>query len=271
MAESSAEKLPSPFTSRNSFYPDLDLVARDALLLIGGATEVVVLSDSVNMSGTNEALTMTAAMHVESYRGTVESTAQSLDVEAGAIMARIKMNTILVKESTVRAGGVYLHGVLWHEYGHVLYGAAENGLVFSHEVAALRKVHGDDVARDWCVRTRGLSYLASFCVEPGKDRLEKVLAELLSAGQYQEFQQKRLVASASMSGKSGLTRAKPIAVGEVIEGTLKEIKLRIGSAALTAKFLAPPEQGKTAKFADISWDVLQADVPGDHYRLRRRP
>ncbi|NGO12565.1 hypothetical protein G5C60_34390 [Streptomyces sp. HC44] len=253
----------------NSFYPDLDWAAREALALIGGATEIVVLSSSVNMSGSNEALTMTSEMQVESYRGGVESAAQKLGIDGDAIMARIMLNTILIKEHTVRAGGIQLHGVLWHEYGHVLHGPAENGLVFSHELDTLRRIHGDQVAREWCLQ-RGLGYFASFCVDPGKAKLEEILSALLSTEQYAEFQQKCLNAPPTLSGKSTLPSSSPIAVGDVIEGTIREIKARIGKAALTAKFLASPVAGKTAKFAEISWDVLQADVAGDHYQLRRR-
>lgn len=270
MAESSAERLTNPFTSANSFYPDLDLAAREALALIGGAAEVVVLSSSVNMSGTNPALTMTSALQVESYRGSVEAAAQQLGVDGDAIVARIGLKTILIKEPLVRAGGVQLHGVLWHEYGHVLHGPAENGLVFWHELNTLRRIHGDPVARDWCLSVRGLGYFASFCVDPGKADLEGILLALLSTQQYAEFQQKCLAAPSALSGKSTLPRSGPIDVGEVIEGTIREIKARIGKAALRATFLPPPVAGHTAKFAEISWDVLQADIDGDHYQLRRR-
>jgi len=145
-----------------SFFPDLDATAAAALRMIGGNTEIVIVPGSVDMQPGNSAITIKSGDQIENYRGQIGAAAAKMQgVDATAVKARVQIDTILIKEGLMRAGGLDMRGNIWHEYGHVLYGAAESGSVFAHEVNAIAAQFSKDTARQWVLEKRTLNYFAA--------------------------------------------------------------------------------------------------------------
>ncbi|WP_424214016.1 hypothetical protein ACN20G_19150 [Streptomyces sp. BI20] len=271
------------YNGTNSFAPDPDALASGILWRIRPGASIVVVPDSFNLQAANDALTIKTQTQIDLYRNTVdfEGRRQEKSPELiSAVQQRIVLDTILIKIATVKEGGIALEGKIWHEFGHVLHGAPENGLVFAHELDSVRRVYGDAIAREWVVGpNRGLGYFATFAVNPGKDNLEAHLRALLTDSEYLDFEGRvrKIVedkaAAAANTRSTGTSIAPPPVqqadpgVGESIAGTLYELQTRLGAKARGAKFMGTVEVDRQIKFADIFWIVVAID--GERFTLRR--
>jgi hypothetical protein len=97
------------------------------------------------------------------------------DVNWDALIARVRLDTIVVREAVFGGTKAYQSAVIWHENCHVMYGATENGDVYLQEVVLLT-TYSNDLGVD-AVRTvlegRIPAYRAA--VDPGKSGLASYL------------------------------------------------------------------------------------------------
>lgn len=168
--------------------PDVLETARQVLgqLTRNGPVHIIVVPDSVGL-GDNPAITIKKSLHLSMYRSQLQTdnVTKYVDkklLEGGEwkrIVDSMALNTILVQEGMVVSRDQTLRAaVIWHEYGHVLHGAAESGNVYLHEIeslwAACKALGEENVRR--VIQDRVPQYRKA--VDPGKEALAKKLGEL---------------------------------------------------------------------------------------------
>lgn len=214
-----------------------------ALDKIEGKAVVIVVPNGFNLSEANPGITVKDPSKIELYQKMVEQYKDEFEAqgpELEAIKASIKIDTILVKESVVAEGGMYMDGVIWHEHGHVLHGVKENGLVFAYELTMLKNHYSRTELKDWVDRRRGgVNYFARFVQDPGIAELGTILKEL----GYTDWDEKRhkVVTHAPVAKK------KLVMPGEHIRGTLTQLREQLGYPA-DAKLPPTADVGK-----DFAW------------------
>src|SRR5690606_17248516 len=117
-------------------YPKLAEQAAAAMERIKAKASVLVVPDGFMLQHGNDAITVKSKPQILLYRNMVRAEYERLaGVETGldtgqdveALVGRVAMGAILVKHKVMTAEPHIVDAKLWHEYGHVLYGAAENG------------------------------------------------------------------------------------------------------------------------------------------------
>lgn len=111
-----------------------------AVALLGGATAIVVVPTSFQLSGANPAITIKRQNQATLYQRMVEAKWEEFDqsLNMATIQGMVGLNTILVKESVLGYNEALKRAIIWHEQGHVLYDILETGRVYLHELTSLR-------------------------------------------------------------------------------------------------------------------------------------
>ena len=260
-----------------AFFPDLDEAAKLILIRIGASEDILVVPNTFDLSGSNQAITIKDPGTATNYQAMAKTAAEQMDDVSGyRVAARIKENTILVKQGLLSMSDLDKCGQIWHEYGHVLYDKAESGRVFAHELRCVAEHFGDLMA--WIDKNdRGLKYYARFVSEPGIDELTDVLEANLDEDDFAEFQRLRhnVVTKAPVTPKdrvSGAALPTDVEVEQGIEGYLEELRARIGEPEATIDLTA--QTGDVIYFGRYKFSVSGVDReikndPDPRFRLKR--
>ncbi|MET8753232.1 hypothetical protein ABZW32_24525 [Streptomyces sp. NPDC004667] len=271
----------------DAFYPALENAAWSSLAIIGATpgindADVVVVPNDFNLQGNNTAITIKSAQQVKIFHLAVEACADKREwtgrFDVKKVQERLHINTILLKQGLAENAGTELEGTLWHEWGHVILDAPESGRVFAHELANILQQKGGETTLAW-YRNRSRGYYARTAVEPGIDALTAVVSKFLPEQELAEFQ--AIAGQVATTRQTARDRRRanqlpaapaPVEPGDVISGTLQELRDRIGPAARTAKFMGKLEAGGRVRLADITWGVIRIDTltgGEERYELRR--
>jgi hypothetical protein len=148
--------------------------------LAGGGGTIVVVPQSISVgTADNPAICLKKPIQVKWVKdqmGQQENRRHvAPDVDWDALIASVGLDTIVVQEAVFAGTQAYKSAVIWHENGHVLYGAAESGDVYLYEVVELT-THQNDLgvpAVRTVLQARTASYRAA--VDPGKAALRVYL------------------------------------------------------------------------------------------------
>lgn len=154
--------------------------AQAILAQVAGNGTIVVVPQSISVgTADNPAICLKKQIQVTWIRnqmGQPENRRHvAPDVDWDALIASVALNTIVVQEAVFDGTPAYKSAVIWHENGHVLYGAAESGDVYLYEVTELtnhQNALGTPAVRTVLV-ARTPSYRAA--VDPGKIPLRTFL------------------------------------------------------------------------------------------------
>ncbi len=222
--------------------------AKRVLAEIGGGDNIVVVPDRVILGVGNHAVTIKDESKVGFFRMGIDKDAYE-GVDVDALIDSIGMDTILVHPGVLGDPDALRCGTIWHEHGHVLHGAAENGNVFAHELACLRKLRGKEVAAAFVADHRkGGSYYTETAVNPGLDLLERELGELgftFQPGEKAQAQQR--------------ATAPALEIGKVLRGDAAKISGLVGTNEGLPALAAVPTNGRF-RWAGYDWVLLRRDV-----------
>jgi hypothetical protein len=260
-----------------AFFPADDETAKGILAEIGGSAEIIVVPDSIGMSGENKAITLKSDDR-DTYAGLITTAAQKFaNVDLNALLERVKAKTILVQQRLMSGGDLEMCGTIWHEYGHVLHEPKETGNVFNHELTMIAKHRKGDLAT-WIANFRPLRYLARYVSEPGIDEMINTLKTILVPDEFEKFAKLRfdVVNKTKVDEKEPVVTTVTIEVQQLVEGTTEDIWRKAG---LVGEIVIDGEMttGKTVSFGGCTWKVEshypdEADEPDpafDTFRLRR--
>lgn len=258
-----------------SFYPSDDEAAKSILARIGGTEDIIVVPDSVQMSGENPALTMKGGS-VDTYKNTLREEAGKKGLDAAGIANRVVENTILVKKSLMDSADLNKTGTIWHEHGHVIFDPAETGRVFAHEIGMIHDQLGKDALATWIKDTRSLAYLARYISDPGIEELRAVLERVLDREDYDKYVELRynVVNKTKVAPKEEVKIDEVvIAVGQAIEGNIFDFRERLKTAP-DAVIEGELKLDSIVTFAGIKWkiEMFSKDDEPDYseFKLRRQ-
>jgi hypothetical protein len=141
---------------------------------------ILVVPDGFNMSPENPGLTLQPATLETMRSGLLGVTKEYTD--PGDAVRRIKAlvaKSILVKELIFKQDSLYQHGVVFHEWGHVVGAPTEDAGVFANELELISKFFGVEEARRFLLM-RSVSYYGNALVGRGNslERLLTILTKL---------------------------------------------------------------------------------------------
>ncbi|MER6461999.1 hypothetical protein ACWC4D_23435 [Streptomyces sp. NPDC001288] len=178
---------------RSTLFPDLEEACRTALREVNGQADVMVLPES-SFPGLERAravclkspLTVRACC---TALDALEGSGAHTDVDFAALRARVATDLIVIGAASAAGLDTRTKGILWHEYGHVLHGAAESDAVFAFEVGCVLARFGRDTARDWVLR-RPMGYYAATLARnrSGSRLLADLMRRLLTPEEYAGFE-----------------------------------------------------------------------------------
>jgi hypothetical protein len=122
--------------------------ARDILAQVANGVTIVVAPQSISV-GTpdNPAVCMKKAITVkwmQTQFGQPENRRHvHTEVDWDAVIASLAVDTIVLQEAVLDGTKAYKSAVIWHEYGHVQFGASENGNVYLYELQQLHANEAD--------------------------------------------------------------------------------------------------------------------------------
>jgi hypothetical protein len=228
---------------------DGDLAAAKGVLNeIGGGDNIVVVPERVILGVGNHAVTIKDDSKVSFFRLAIDEGAYQ-GVDVAALKESIGMNTILVHPSVLGDPGPLQRGTIWHEHGHVLHGAAENGLVFAYEITNLRSQLGDDVAATFVKDHRkNAAYYTETAVNPGLDELKQQLAAI-----GYEF------APGEKAQAQSRAAAPNLDIGKVLRGDPAKVQALAGTDEPVPDLSRTAPNG-TFEWAGHRWELKRRDV-----------
>lgn len=122
--------------------------ARDILAQVANGVTIVVAPQSISV-GTpdNPAVCMKKPITVDWMKkqfGQAENRRHvHTEVDWDTVIASLALDTIVLQEAVLDGTQAYKSAVIWHEYGHVQFGASENGDVYHYE---LQQLHANEAA-----------------------------------------------------------------------------------------------------------------------------
>lgn len=159
--------------------------AENVLSQIGGGDNIVVVPDDAfmgTMAQDNPAVTIKDSNKIMLFKNQLESFHDQGRYETSLyekLLKRVGDNTIVIKQKVLGFGGLQLRGTIWHEHGHVKFGAPENGHVFAYELQCLRDQRSDDDARAFVeAHRKNGAYYTDTAVEPGINALQEQMQGL---------------------------------------------------------------------------------------------
>jgi hypothetical protein len=222
--------------------------AKQVLGEIGGGDNIVVVPDRVILGVGNHAVTIKDDSKISFFRMGIDEDAYE-GVDVAKLKESIGMDTILVHPGVLSDPDALRGGTIWHEHGHVLHGAAENGNVFAYELTCLRQRRNDDVAATFVKDHRkGGGYYTETAVNPGLDNLAQQMSDLgftFQAGEKAQAQQR--------------AAAPELELGKVLRGDPAKVKSQVGTQDELPDLSTVPKDGPF-EWAGHRWTLLRRDV-----------
>jgi hypothetical protein len=156
--------------------------------MVGGGT-IVVVPSGVDMQAGNSAICLKSGTQCTAFKMKLAKVRGAYDDELyEKVREMIDVDTILVKLYVLSEPDPKRCGIIWHEYGHVQYGAAENGNVFAHELESIENNISAAAAQKYVDDVRGgIDYFVSYANDPGLDKLYGVMDRI----GYPEFRERK--------------------------------------------------------------------------------
>jgi hypothetical protein len=178
---------------RSTLFPELEEACRAALREVDGQADVMVLPDG-NFPGLEKAkaICLKSPLSIRTCHtalDALEGNDAHNDVDFTVLKARVGTDLIVIGAAVARNLDSWVKGVLWHEYGHVLYGPGESDSVFAFEVGCILAKFGRDEAREWVMR-RPIGYYAATLARTGSESrlFTDLVRQLLTPEEHAEFE-----------------------------------------------------------------------------------
>lgn len=225
-----------------------ELAAARSVLEKMGAGRIFVVPETWDLSGGNPAICLTDGSQVTTYSELLMTDLGKYDPGAREELPKaFDLHDILVKQSVVGLEEIKKCGVVWHELGHTTLGAAENGLVFAHELGCLLKSFSKEEVEGYVKTFRTMTYFVDNAADPGLEKLHEVLAvvgfDLLGTRKKKEE-------------LSRIAMQKKLRPGFTLTGDPATFQRRAGTPQELPTGVDTMEAGSTFVWSGVTWKVL---------------
>jgi hypothetical protein len=200
-----------------------DLDAAASILNMVGAGSIAVVPSGVDMQAGNSAICIKSGTQATAFKMKLAKLKDAYPEELyETVRDMIAVDTILVKKYVIDEPDTKRCGIIWHEYGHIAHGAAENGNVFAQEIASIESNFSAEAAKSYVAEVRGgIDYFVSYANDPGLDNLYDVMDRI----GYPEFRERKTgkIAQAQEHKRSKWQ------TGMSLRGTIAELRNNTGA------------------------------------------
>jgi hypothetical protein len=190
--------------------------------MVGSGT-IAVVPSGVDMQAGNSAICIKSGTQVMAFKMKLAKLKDAYPEELyETVRDMIAVDTILVKKYVLDEPDTKRCGIIWHEYGHIAHGAAENGNVFAQELESVETNFNAEAAKSYVADVRGgIDYFVSYANDPGLDKLYDVMDRI----GYPEFRERKTgkIAQAQEHKRS---KWQP---GMSLRGTIAELRNNTGA------------------------------------------